>query len=143
MNKKRLAEVEKELSSNASLEKKHVAESTAHLKINKVITLFLCAFVTACYGIYLLQLFQSSLNLAHEYGKYFNLIQILNSLYFFGKIGITIFAAIELFILLTYLKSGNLKLKKFIYLLILVTTSNLLIYTFISYLYNYANTVVQ
>lgn len=112
-------------------------------EINEGITLVLTVFVTVCYGVYLFQLFQSSLSFASKYRQYFNLTQILESLLFFGKLGVIAFATVESLILVRFLRSGGISFKRFIYLLVVVAASNLLIYAFILYLYSYANTIIQ
>ena len=112
-------------------------------KFSKWLTVTLCLFAIIGYGIYLFQLFRSSLSFASKYSQYMNLIQILELLYLFGKLGLVAFAMVESIILVRYVKSGSMGFKQSIYFLILVIISNLLIYFFMSYLYRNAYTGIQ
>ena len=101
----------------------------------------LCVFVLVCYGIYLLQSFRSALVFASMYARYIGVRQVVTSLYQFGKVGLIVYTFVESGILLSYLKGRMTHLRQFMGLQALVLISNLAIYFFISYLYEYTTLI--
>ena len=115
-----------------------------YLKSSDWISVILCLFAVFGYGVYLLQLFIYSLNIASNYNQFMNLSQVLESLYAFGKFGVIGFAVVESVMLLNYLRFKVVGFTRLIiYSLIFITISNLLVYLFISYLYGYAIAIIQ
>ena len=112
-------------------------------KISKGMPITLCSLVIVCYGIYLLQSFRSALSFAFNYNQDINVVQVTASLYFFGKLGLSVHATIESGILLGYVMSKIIAPRQFMYLLVLVIISNLVIFFFVSNLYEYAITIIQ
>ncbi|MDQ1280065.1 MAG: hypothetical protein QG670_1327 [Thermoproteota archaeon] len=127
-------------STNEGLEKGDFARGLR--KLDAIMPLVLCVFLIACYGFYIFSLFQSSLGLLHKYDQYFDLLSTLNSLYSFGKFGISVFAVVESLLLINYLKSGTISRRSFVYLMLAVVVFNLLIYSLVSYLYGYVKTLL-
>ncbi|UCH01459.1 MAG: hypothetical protein JSV20_06195 [Candidatus Bathyarchaeota archaeon] len=106
-------------------------------------TLALYLFVFSCYGIYLLQIFWSSLTFAARLGNYETLKPVIDSLYLSGKIGLVAFALIESTLIVLNIKRGKIRRKWFLILSSLVACSNLLAYVIISHLYRYVTLVLQ
>jgi len=106
-------------------------------------TLALYLFVFACYGIYLLQIFWSSLTFAVRLGNYETLKPVIDSLYFSGKIGLVAFALIESTLIALNIKRGRIRRKWFLILSSLVACSNLSAYVIITHLYRYVTLVLQ
>ena len=102
----------------------------------------LCLFVVVCYGIYLSELLGSSLRLASKYSQFVELGHTLESLFVFGKIGITAFAIVELVVLFRYVRSSTISHKRVVFYFMALIISNLLAYIFVSYLYGYGITII-
>ena len=124
-------------------EKQAVEPIVQHPKANEFMTVVLCLFVIVCYGTYLLLELSSVVGFAFKFNRTINEIQVLESLYLFGKLGLITHAIVESGILLIYVRSETIRLNQLIYLLTLVIISNLLIYAIVTHLYEYAITIIQ
>ncbi|MFQ6076125.1 MAG: hypothetical protein ACE5Z5_08330 [Candidatus Bathyarchaeia archaeon] len=119
-----------------------VESPTCSLEAGQWITLALCVFVIACYGAYLWQLYRSSLIFASKFGDHVDMIQLLESLYYFGRLGIVAFAMAESLVVCWCLRSGSINFRRFLYLIIIVVVSNLLAYATVTHLYHYASIIL-
>ena len=112
------------------------------VKLSKWMPILLCLFAFSCYGIYLLQNLTYVLSYASEYLQYEYQLQAVQLLYFFGRIGLIIYAIVESIILIGYLKIGSITFREFRYFIIMVIFTNLIAYVIITYVYGNVTSIL-